>query len=812
VRTSLESLGRDLRHAWRAIRAMPALAAVVVLSLGVGIGVNTAVFSWVEAAVLAPLPGVRDAADLVLVEPRAEAGGYPGASWREYRDLRERLPAFDRLLAFRMVPFAVGEAGREERTYGLLVSGDYFVTLGIRPALGRLLGPADAARAGGEPVAVVSHDYWRAHLGGTPAALGRAIRVNGRDLTVVGVAPEGFQGTVVALAFDLWVPATMAPALFAGSRELDDRGARGYSVMGRLRDGATRAAAQGELDAAMRQLALAYPESNAGVAGDLLAFWQAPRGGQRFLLPALATLQGVMLLLLLAVCGNSANLLLARASTRRREVGVRLALGAGRWRVARLLLTESLLLALLGAALGAAVAVSGTSALRAVPVLGAFPVRFESAVDGTVLAFATALGVACGLAFGAAPAVQLARLAPRPALASRAATAPRGRARNALMAGQVALALVVLVVAGLFLRSFGETRGTDPGFRREGVLLAAYDLSGREVDDASALGFADRLLRRLRATPGVEAAAIATQVPLDIHGMRLRSFTLEGRASSDGTPDRATSNVVTPGYFATMGIALRAGRDFAALDDAAAPPQVVVNEAFVRRYLDGAEPLGRRLRSRDRDYTIVGVARTSLYDAFGEPPKPALYFSYRDAPYPLGEIHVRTRPGAEAALAAEVRRAARELDASLPLYDVRTLTEHVEKNLLFRRIPARMFAVLGPLLLALAAVGIYAVVAYAVAQRTREIGLRLALGATSAALVWRIVGESMRVVGAGALAGWLVALLSLVVYMHVAPGVTVPLSVFLGVPALLLLVAAGACWLPARRATRVDPAVTLRVE
>jgi predicted permease len=562
----------------------------------------------------------------------------------------------------------------------------------------------------------------------------------------------------------------------------------------------------------MTDLAKAYPETNANLRAEVLPFWQAPRGPQRMLANALAVLQAVMLVLLLAVCGNTANLVLARASARQREMGVRLALGAGRWRIASLLLTENLILALLGAALGAAIAAWATDWLRAVPILGAFPIKFQTGLDGTSLAFAAALGVACGAIFGLVPALQLSGVDPQQALRSGARTAGRSTLRNALMGVEVGLAIVVLLAAALFWRSFRETRDADTGFTREGVLLAAYDFAGRNVDGPASREFAARLLDRLRALPGVDAAAIAAAVPLDIHGFPLRSFMLDGRARTGAVPDRALTNTVTPGYLTTMGIALRAGRDFADLRDASAPPQAIVNEEFVRRFVGGSEPidvsraLGRTVQSRGTAFAIVGVAGNSTNESFGERPTPMLYLSYRERPVARGEIHLRTRAGVEALLAPEVERTVRDLDPALPVYDIRTLNEHVEKNLFLRRIPARMFVVLGPLLLVLAAIGIYAVVAYAVSQRTTEIGVRLALGATPDRVVSQIVADSLRVVAVGAGVGWLVALL---VDRHLIRG-PIRLDVYAGVPLVLLLVAACACWVPARRAARLDVMTALR--
>jgi predicted permease len=805
----LDRITRDVRHAWRTIARMPLLAFVVVASLGVGIGVNVVVFSWLQLLVFKPIPGVADAAGFHLVEPRSEAGTYPGGSWPEYQDLRDRLRAFRSLVAFRMAPFNVGEPGRTERTFGQLVSGNYFAELGLRPQLGRFLNPDEVTRAGAAPVVVLSHKYWRTRFNSSPEVLNQTIRVNGNPLTIVGVGPEGFQGTVMGLDFDLFVPATLAPVLFGAASELDNRNSRGYSMIARLRPGASLAVARADLEAAMRELAEAWPQSNATISGEVLPFWQATRGPQRMLAQALTVLQGIMLLLLLAVCGNTANLVLARASTRQREIGVRLALGARPRRILSLLLTESVLLGLAGAAVGAAVAVWGTEALRAVPFIGALPIRFQTSVDGTGLALAMLLGVASALAFGLTPAIQLARVDPIRALRTGARTASRSPMRNALMGTQVGLALVVLIVAGLFYRSFREAQDVDPGFTRDGVLLTAYDFSGNNPDAAASRAFAARLLERLRALPGVEAAAVAAFVPLDIHGMPLATFTLDGHARDDGAEDEALRNVVTPNYFRAMGIPLRAGRDFVDLNDPSAGLEAIVNEEFVRRFVGSAEPIGRRLQTRGREYSIVGVVRNSLYESFGEPATPIIYFSYRDRPSARGEIHLRTRTGIESPLASQVQRVVRDLDPTLPVYDVRTLTEHIEKNLFLKRIPARMFVVLGPMLLALAAIGIYAVVAYAVAHRTAEIGLRLSIGATRARVIAQIVGESLQVIGVGALAGWLLAL---GIGLHVDPGKPIDGVVFMGVPIVLMVVATVACWLPAARASKINPMDALRSE
>jgi len=805
----LENLLGDLRTAGRSISRMPGLAAVIIISLAIGIGANATIFSWIQLILFEPMPGVPGAANFLLVEPRSETGGYPGASWLEYRDLQRQVPALRDIVASQMVPLNVGVPGQTERTFGQLVSANYFSALGLKPALGRFIRPEEAERPGTEPVLVISYDYWQTRFRGAPEAVGQKVRVNERDLIVIGVAPRDFQGTMVPLKFELWAPATMAPALLGETRDLQDRTIRSFSLMGMLRPGATRQEAQAEFSTAMAQLARDYPEASAGVDGEIFPFWAAPRGPQRLLISGLAILQAVMLLLLLAVCGNTANLMLARGSTRQREMAVRVALGAGRWRIVSLVLSENMLLAFLGTGLGAALAVWGTTALRVAPIIGAFPILFPTRVDEFTLAFAMLLGAACGLIFSASPAVHLVRLDPQEGLRSSSNTAPRSRARKALMGVEVGVAMVVLIAAALFLESFRSARQTDPRFRPEGVLLAAYDLSGRNPNEASEREFAARLLERLRSLPDVEAAAIASNVPLDLHGIPARSFTVQGRVRTEAGEDRAIFDTVTPGYFKVTGIPLVVGNDFAEMRDSAAPAQAIVNEEFVRHYLHGADAIGRSLQARGKNFTIIGVARNSVYDAFDEPAQPAVYLSYRDFPRSQGELHLKSRSGNETALAAEARAVVRDLDPMLPLYDVRTFSQHIERNLYLRRIPARMFAVLGPLLLGLAAIGIYAVVSYAVSRRTKEIGVRLTFGATSGRVVVQIIRENLGVIAWGAAIGWVVAF---VISVHAITKGVVNLPVFLGVPALLLGVATLACWIPARRASRIDPMAALRHE
>jgi predicted permease len=784
---------------------MPFTSAVVVVSIGAGIAVNTTVFSFVQSRVLRPLPGVHAATALHLIEPKTDTGMYPASSWLEYRDIVDRMTAFAAVFAFRMQALTVGAGVEAARVSGLMVSGNYFDALGMRPAAGRLLAPRDAARPGGEPVSVISYEYWQSQFAGSPDVLGRTLRVNGTELAIVGVTPPAFKGTVIGLRIDLWVPATLAPTLLNGSRELEQRGARGYLLAGRLRDGVRPEQAQVELLAAMNDLAAIHPETNRGMTGDVLPFWQSPRGPQRMLARSLFILQGLMLVLLLAVCGNAATLLLARAAERQQEVGVHLALGAPPVRIVRLLLAENTLLAVLGAAVGAVAAAWLAPRLAAIPLTTGFPVRMDAAVDGTGLLFASGLGAASALLFGLIPALHLARVDPLRALRGSRATA-RTWIRHLLMAAQTALAVMVLVAAGVFLRSLQQTRDIDPGFSQDGVLLGRYDLTGQTVPPSAARRFAERALDGLRSLPAVEAAAIAQQVPLDIHGLPGVSMVLEGRARTNGMAQRVQSNVVTPGYFHVMRIPVLAGRDFVELGDTVAPREVVVNRAFVERHLPDAEPLGRRVEVAGRVYVVVGIVATTVSDAFGEPPTPVLYFSYRDRPSPVGQLHVRSRLGDTAALAAGLRSVVAAIDPTLPVYDIRSLAQHVDANLGLRKIPAQVFMFLGPMLLVLAAVGVYAAVASAVTHRTPEIGVRLALGATPRGIMRTVLGGTLRVVFAGTVAGSLAAVLVARQLASIAPEPAVIMSAAL----FLLAAAALASWLPARRAAAVDPVIALK--
>ncbi len=800
----VDAIVRDVRFSLRMIIRMPLLTAVIVVSLGIGIGANTAVFSGFETLILNPIPGVAESSRFLLIEPVTPTGDYAGgASFPEFLDMRAALGSFHDLAAFRMVQVNVASPGRTERIFAVLASDNYFTALGLTPAAGRLDFPPDASGGAG---VILSHSYWVTEFSAAPDVIGRDIQVNGRPVPIAGVAPPDFRGTVTGLAFDFWIPSTLSETVFPESDEPRNRSERGYSVVGRLDQDTPRRRAEEELDRLMAQLASDFPSTNDGYTARILSFWQAPRGGGQFVLPGMALLQAVMIALLLAVCGNTANLLLGRAMSREREMGIRMANGAGRWHIIRLLMVESLLLGIIGASVGALLASGAARALWGVRFSTLLPVRFDPAVDGLGLLFSAGLGLASALVFGVVPALHLAREGTL-GVRTRSRGAPR-RARRALVAVEAALAVAVLMAAGLFIDSFRQTLDVDTGFEPAGVLLASYDVSGSDfgqtlVPESSRnlLGsFTMRLLERLEALPETEAVGIAAFVPLDIHGLPMTRVRVEGYTPTDPDGDLALTNVVTPGYFEAMRIPLVEGRDFSPLDDRTPALEVIVNEEFVRRFLRSGPAPGQIIVSGEERYRVVGVSGDSVYRSFSEPAMPFVYYSYRDRMRRAGQIHLRTAPGNEGLLAPKVERVVRGLDPTLPLFDIRTMVEHVETNQFLRRIPAQMFVVLGPLLLLLAAIGIYSVVAQSVSGRRSDIAVRLALGAPPDSLTRGIVAECVSGVAIGMAVGWIMVV---VLYDHLAGGAYEP-SVFVGVPATMAAVSIAAAWIPARKATRLN--------
>jgi predicted permease len=636
--------------------------------------------------------------------------------------------------------------------------------------------------------------------------------LNDRVCTVIGVAPRGFYGGFNAVSFDVWLPAAFAREFQSSSTELTDRKARYSSMLARMRPDANAARVQGELDAAARFLLDTYPETNRGLGYTLLPLWRSPRGGQAMVL-ALATLQFFAALILAVVCANTASLLLAHASTRRREIGVRLALGAAPSRIVFQLLGESLALATCAILGGYIVALWSGDLLRNMQfsLPGSLHLRVATELDWTALLFGSGLALGCGVIFGLAPALQLARADVIDSLRTGSGALPgRSRLRDILVAAEVALALVLLVLASLFSVSFRHALAANPGFDVDRVLLSSLDFTSKGYSADRTRAFTEDLLRRLRETPGITGASVSNSVLLDLHGLPTGVIWVHGTTFDPNAKIRYA--FASPGHLQTLGMPLRAGSDLSPLNRTDLPVDAVINERMAQLYWPGVSPIGRKFVVNDTDYIVAGVVRDARYESLNEAPLPLAWLTLRSRPLGLPVLHVRADGDPRLALGS-VRRVVHELDPALPLLEVRTLSQHVENNLITQRIPARMLAFLGPLALILAASGLYAVIAYALAQRTREIGVRLALGASPRRVVSLMIWQGLRTVLVGSAIGAVVALALGYVLRDRLVGVHFgDPTIYLGVPLLLLAVATLACWLPARRAARVDPLVALRAE
>ncbi|HEX7049885.1 MAG TPA: ABC transporter permease [Longimicrobiales bacterium] len=824
----MTTLMNDLRYTLRGLARNPGFAVVAVLTLGLGIGANSAIFSVVNAVLLRPPPQVREPERLVQLYTSDYSGPLYGASsYPDYEAFRDGADAFSGLAAygFRPVQLAIGD--RAELTAGELVSGNYFSVLGVTPAVGRLILPSDDDVPGRAPVAVISYTVWQRSFGLNPDVVGRTVRLNGQPYTIIGVAPPGFAGSTRPLAAGVWVPMAMADRLTGQSGDdslLEERGSRWLGVIGRLADGATLERAQAQVTTLAAGLHARYPgawtdvrEATRRVTLLPEPETRVPPAARGAVLGFVGMLMGVVGLVLLIACANVANLLLARATQRRREIAIRLAVGAGRGRLVRQLLTESLVLALLGGGAGLLIALWLTDLLTGFQPPLPLPIALDVGLDGRVVSFALAVSVLTGIIFGLVPALEASRPELVPALKDESGAARVGGRRpwlrSALVVGQVAVSLVLLIGAGLFVRSLRNAAAVDLGFDPEGVLLATLMLDLEGYTPAEGRVFYTRLLERVEALPGVESAAVAEVVPLMIGNQQRRSVSIEGYEPAPGEDMEFDFNGVSAGYFELMRMPLARGRGFTAEDREGAPLVVVVNETFARRFWPGEDPIGKRLSyRRDAFAEVVGVVRDAPVRSRAEPQRAQFFIPHAQDYRGNMMLHVRTA-GDPAALAPAVRGAVRELDADLALLNVTTLEQAVGGSLLPQRAAAALLGGFGSLAVLLAMIGLYGVMAYAVASRTREVGIRMALGARGPDVVRMIVGRGMGLVALGLGLGLLaaVAVTRLASQFLFDVSATDPAS-FTAAAVALAAVALVAAYLPARRAARVDPIVALRNE
>ena len=813
---------QDITYGLRMLFRSPAFTIVAALSLALGIGANTAIFSLVNAVLLRPIP-VEDPSRLVSVftTDQRNPGNLP-LSHLNYSDLRDQNQVFTGMAALGFTQLNWSTGSDSEQIPAQVVSGNYFSLLGAQPPVGRGFLPEEDQKP--TPVAVISHGFWERSLGSDPAVVGRTLTFNRTPFTVIGIGPAGFTGTLLGGGPSVWVPMSMHDVVQPNFDWYEERRGLFLFAFGRMKPGVTLDQARANLQAVFSQLEQAFPNDNKGrgaAAVPLLDARLNPGGqGGAPVVEISMILTVVVGIVLLIACANIANLMLARANRRRREIAIRLALGAARTRLVRQLLTESVLLSVLGGVLGLLLAYWLLDSLVAADLQLPVPVDDNLSIDGRVLAFTGLLAIATGLLFGIAPALQASKPDVVNVLKNEAVPAGSGRGwlqlaslRQILVVSQVALSLISLIAAGLFLRSLRDAQAIDTGFETRGVLVLNFNL-GREgyLPERGQL-FYQQIVERTAALPGVRRAAVAQNPPLA--GGLLRSLLPEGADTT--TQDRilVQVNSVSSGYLETLDIPLLRGRDFTAADDTGGPLVVIVNETMAERFWPGQDVIGKRFRFfGDADFTtVVGLARNAKYNGVAEDPIPFIYQPLRQNYTPQAALHVRAA-GDAAPLAAAVRGQIQEIDPTLSVFNVRTLEEQVAGSLAPLRINVIVLSTFGALALLLASIGLYGVASYSVAQRTREIGVRMALGARPSSVLTLVLGHGLLLVGLGLVAGLGLALgLSAVLPQALLPNISVrdPWT-FAGTSAVLAAVAVLASYIPARRATRIDPLVALRME
>lgn len=810
-----DNMIQDIRYAVRMLLKRPVFTLVAILSLALGSGANTAIFSLINTVLLRPLP-IRQPAQLVALNNVSEGRTFPTHSYPNYKDLRDHNDVFDSLIAYRLQPLSLSYDGANERLWGYLVSGNYFETLGVQPTLGRAITTDDDSQPGAHPVAVISHKYWQRSFGGAADVIGKEIIVNGRSYSIIGVAPQGFTGTEIVSAAELWFPIAMQAQLEAGRNWLDERGADNLFVQGRMKPGVSTAQAQAAVNALATQLAREYPDYNEGKQIALSApglFGNMMRGP---LLGFVGLLMAVVGIVLLLACINLANLLLARTSERRREIAVRLALGASRFRLVRQLLTESLLLAFAGGALGLLPAIWLVNLAMAFKMPVNIPVTIAIFVDYRVYLFTFLLALATGVLFGLLPAWQATKTDLIPALKDEVSQGGQRRSwwKSGLIVMQIALSLVLLVGGGLMLRALERAGSIRLGYDPQNAFELAFDLRLQGYDKGQRKEFQQRLLERVSALPGVQAAGLADLLPVDLHFSRTGVYPTGSVPERNARTPVTMFNRISPGYFQAMGTRLLQGRDFGFQDDAEAQRVAIVNETFVRRFFAGENPIGKQFRLSSPEapaLQIVGVVEDGRYAGLNEDPKPFVATAMWQSESGPVSLAVRAA-GNLPAVMATVRREVQQLDPHLPLTGD-TLTGKLALPLLPVRVVASLLGGFGLLALILAAIGIYGAMSFAVTQRTHEIGVRMALGARPAEVLGSVIRQGMRLVLIGVAIGTGAALVLAGLLKSLLFGVSAsdPLT-FAGVALLLTLVALLACYLPARRAAKVDPLIALRHE
>jgi len=817
----------------------PGFTAIAVLSLALGIGANASIFSIVNSALLKPLP-VEEPDQLAYLFSGTRNSPYSSSSYPDYIDYRDNNQVFDGLTAFGSISVSMGNDERAELVNGQIVTGNFFDLLGVQASLGRTFLAEEDQVPNTHPVAVISHSLWQQRFGAQPEVIGHQVNLNGRPFTIIGVTPAGFNGAQALETNDIYIPMMMQQVVrppragFSGDMNPDllrRRGNRWLQIAGRLKENVTIEQAQSEIATIASRLEQSYPDTNQNRITTLFPVSRIDPVGYPQLMTVATLLLSVVGIVLLISCANVANLLLARAASRRKEIAIRLALGARRSRLISQLLTESAMLSIAGGALGLLLASWIVDILKtAPPPAGIFAFTLDYSLDYRVLLFTFVLSLITGILFGLVPALQASRPDLVPSLKDEAfvpeQSSRRYNLRNILVIAQVALSIVLLIGAGLFLRSLRHTQSVDPGFDADRILTATLNINLLRYTKEQGQSFYRQVTEGVKALPGVESASLARTVPMTGLG-RTNSLMIEGHqgldnpSRSDGSdsannsPLLVRTNVVSLNYFRTMGIARLSGRDFNEQDREGAPGVVIVNEAFVRRHFPDEDALGKRLSFNAEQgpwLEIVGIVRDSKYRSLNEMPTPFTYVPLAQNHETGMTLHIRA-VGDPTLLAAAARNEIQSLDRNLPVADLRPMTVLIGDSLFAARMGAALLGAFGLLALVLASVGLYGVMSYSVSRRTRELGIRMALGANRKAVIRLVVSQGMKLSLAGTGIGLVISFALTRFLSSFLFGVSASdIATYLSISALLTAVALVACYIPARRATRVDPMVALRYE
>ncbi|MGH9640790.1 MAG: ADOP family duplicated permease [Terriglobales bacterium] len=807
---------QDLRYGFRQLCRNPGFSALAILCLALGIGANAAVFSWIEGILFRPYPAVAHQERLVAVAGTAQGeSGATALSWPDFLDLRRACSLCEDSFVSKITGSTLSIGDHAETATGSIVSANYFDAIGVRPILGRGFEPGEDVGSASHPVVVISYQLWRKRFKGDPEIVGKMQRFDNVPHTIIGVAPEGFFGTFVGWAMQFWVPASMEETFESGGYKLEDRGARWIEAYLRLKPGVSRAQAQQEISAIAARLETSYPASNRGRSIRLWPLWQTPFNNAGTLLPTLEVMIVVVAFVLLIACANVGNLLLVRSFARRHELTVRLAIGASRVRLAKQLLTETLILAALGTAGGLLAAYWCRHALvLLLPARSGVAMYLPGEIDARVLSWSIGICLLVTLFIALIPAFQTRHLDLAGPLKaeSTGVVGARGKTwmRSGLVIFQVCLSFVLLVGAALLLESLQKIRTASPGFSTTSVVTTGVSLVAAGYDATQARVFQDELVNRLTALPGVESAAFGRVTPLGYGSYSSTPIAVDGYQTPLEERPAIEYNQVSPGYFGTLGIRLLSGREFTRADDESAPLVAIVNRTMVTRYWGGQDPIGRRLQVKGRWVRVIGEAADAKYESMRETARPFFYVPLRQEFVRGPALYIRTTqplPSIVAALLREVHA----LDPNLALYEVITLQEQVKRSTSPQLVAVTLVSTLGGLALLLSGVGLYGVMSYAVAQSTRELGLRMALGAGPANLLRLVISRGLRLTAGGVLLGAIAALALTRLLGRLLYNVS-PHDPFVFASALLLMAITtiSACLLPAWRAGRTDPARVLR--